>query len=45
MAIFDQGCQLMVRALPPFRARINEMNFLDRMQVRMFSALDDKCLT
>jgi hypothetical protein len=30
---------------PSFRGWVNRINFLDRIQVRSFSALDDKCLT
>ena len=43
MAIYEQGCNLMVSA--PFLVRMNRITFLDRMKVRIFSILDDKRLT
>ena len=39
MAIYDQGCTLMVGV--PFRVRTNRLTTLDRIQVRTSSALDD----
>jgi len=43
MAIYDQGCKLMVGV--PFHFRTNGITFLDRMQVRVFTAVDDRCMT
>jgi len=43
-AIYDQACKLMVGALP-FIFRTKGITFIDRMQVRMFSALNNRCLT
>ena len=43
MAIYDQGCKLMVGA--PFHVRVNGIISLHRTQVGVFSALSKKCLT
>ena len=42
MAIYDQGCKLMVGT--PFHARTNGITFLDRMQVRVFPTPDNRYL-
>jgi len=42
MAMYDQGCQLMVGT--PLSCPDRWNNVFDRMQVRMFSALEEKCL-
>jgi len=44
-AIYNQGCESMVSGLPPIHFLKNGIIFLDRAQVRMFSALDGRCLT
>jgi len=44
MAIYEQGCKLMVSA-HPFRVQTNRITFLNRMQVRVLSALGDIYLT
>ena len=44
MAIYDQGCKLMVSALPIY-FRINGIILLDRMQVRIPFGPEDECLT
>ena len=44
IAIYDQGCELMVGA-SPLHLRTNGITFLDRVQVKFFTSLDDRCLT
>ena len=43
MAIYDHGCQLMVGTPLSYPDKRN--NIFNRMQVRIFSALDDRYLT
>ena len=45
MAIYEQGCRLIVSAPSRPRLRTKEFTFLDRMQVRTYSAFDDRSLT
>jgi len=43
MAIYEQGSKLMV-SVPP-HLQMKELTFLDRTQVRTYSAFDDRSLT